>query len=326
MSIHISDEDVMAVLDPDTAIRLTEAAYAAHAGNRIAAPPRISAAIPKSLNSFIVLPAIPLDHSLFGYKFASSFPGNTHLGLPTVVSHIALYSMETGVAVAHVESNYLTTLKTGASAAVATRHLAREDASVLAVIGAGELSKHVASCVSQVRRLRELRIYDRDPSRSRALADWLKGHVEASCDMVMAASSEQCVEEADIVTTCTTSPVPVLNGDLLADGCHINAMGSFTPEMQEIDTRTIERCGRIVVDVTADAWAYAGDLIRPLAEGKIGTDAIDATLGDIVSGAVPGRTDRREITLFESIGFGVLDVILAIAAFEARCPGATGRP
>ncbi len=188
MSIHISDEDVMAALDPDMAIRLTEEAYAAHAGNRIAAAPRLSAAIPGSLNSFIVLPAIPLDHPYFGYKFASSFPGNTNLGLPTVTSHI-------------------------------------------------------------------------------------------------------------------------------------NAMGSFTPDMQEIDARTIERCSKIVVDVAADAWAHAGDLIRPLEAGIIGRDAIYGTLGDIVSGALPGRSDPREITLFESIGFGVLDVALAIAAYEA-----CGRP
>jgi ornithine cyclodeaminase len=317
MSIHISDEDVMAALDADTAIRLTEEAYAAHAENRIAAPPRLSAAIPGSLNSFIVLPAIPLDHPYFGYKFASSFPGNTNLGLPTVTSHIALYSMETGVPVAQVESNYLTTLKTGASAAVATRYLAREDASVMAVIGAGELSKHVASCLSRVRRLKELRIYDRDPSKSEALADWLKDHVASTFEIMIAPDGEACVAAADIVATCTTSPVPVLKGGHVADGCHINAMGSFTPDMQEIDARTVERCSKIVVDVVADAWAHAGDLIRPLEAGIIGRDAVYGTLGGIVSGALPGRTDPREITLFESIGFGVLDVALAIAAYEA---------
>ena len=322
MSIHISDAEVMQAIDADTAIRLTEEAYIAHDRNMIAAPPRISAAIPGTLNSFIVLPAIPHAEPYFGYKFASSFPENAGRGLPTVTSHIALYSMETGVPVAQVESNYLTTLKTGASAAVAARWLAREDASVMAVIGAGELAKHLVACVSRVRQLRELRIYDRDPSRCRALEQWLKDHVAPSFKTVVAASCEACIQAADIVTTCTTSPVPVLNGNHLADGCHVNAMGSFTPEMQEIDTRTIERCGKIVVDVVEDAWAYAGDLIRPLSEGNIGRDAIYGTLGGIVSGALPGRSDRREITLFESIGFGVLDVVLSIAAYEAIKAGA----
>lgn len=322
MTIHISDTEVMQAIDADTVIRLTEEAYAAHARKMIEVSPRISAAIPGSLNSFIVLPAIPLAQPYFGYKFASSFPGNTQQGLPTVASHIALYSRETGVPVAHVESNYLTTLKTGASAAVATRYLSREDASVMAVIGAGELAKHLVACVSKVRELKELRIYDRDRSRCRVLKKWLEDHEAPSFDMVIAESCEECIKAADIVTTCTTSPVPVLNGIHLADGCHVNAMGSFTPEMQEIDTLTIRRCGKIVVDVVEDAWAYAGDLIRPLGEGAIGRDAIYATLGGIVSGGLPGRGDSREITLFESIGFGVLDVVLSIAVYDACSAGA----
>jgi len=134
--------------------------------------------------------------------------------------------------------------------------------------------------------------------------------------VVVAATSDGCVRGADIVVTATTSTVPVFSGDSLGEGVHINAVGSFTPFMQEIDTKTFLRAGKIVCDSEEETWTVAGDLLVPLKEGKISRQAIYSNLGDIVAGKKPGRENDREITIYESVGFAALDIAVAAAAYR----------
>ena len=125
-----------------------------------------------------------------------------------------------------------------------------------------------------------------------------------------------CVDGADVVCTTTTATVPVFDGRFLKKGCHINAVGSFTPAMQEIDSKTVAGADKVVVDVARVAWEIAGDLLVPLSQGVIDKDKIYAELGEIVNGSRPGRERDTEITLYESLGFAALDLAVAIAVYE----------
>jgi ornithine cyclodeaminase len=138
----------------------------------------------------------------------------------------------------------------------------------------------------------------------------------ATAAIKVCTDAEACVDGADVVCTTTTSNVPVFDGRFLKPGCHVNAVGSFTPSMQEIDTTTVSRADKVVVDVARVAWEIAGDLLVPLSQGLIDREKIYAELGDVVSGARPGREREAEITLYESLGFAALDLAVAIAVYE----------
>jgi ornithine cyclodeaminase len=204
-------------------------------------------------------------------------------------------------------------MKTGAASAVATKFLAKQGEAVLAIIGTGVQAGTQLAGIQRVRPLREVRLYDIDRSRAQAFAERL-GDVRGS-RVVISATPGECVSGADIVVTATPSLTPVFSGESLSDGTHVNAVGSFTPYMQEIDSRSVLRASKIVTDNQEETWVVAGDLLVPLREGKITRGAVYCNLGDIVAGKKPGRENEREITIYESVGFAALDIAVAAAAY-----------
>ena len=248
-------------------------------------------------------------------KVVSVFPGNSALGRPVVTGLVAVLDPETGAPIAICDGTRLTALRTGAASGAATDLLAPTSARTAAVIGCGVQGRTQALAIDAVRELEGLRLFDRDPARSRALAEELAPALRARVRPVDRV--EEALSEAEIVCLATTSNVPVLDGNHLAPGAHVNAVGSYTLNLRELDGRTIERA-RVFVDAVPAALVEAGDLVAAEAEGLTRhTDWIE--LGLVVAGQAAGRRSPEEITLFKSVGLAVQDVAAsALAVRNAR--------
>lgn len=314
--ITITEKDVVDNLPMERAIEVVEQAFRDTVDNLITIGVRGTLEVTTEGNSCIFLPAAHTTKNYFTLKYAASFPTCAAQGLPTVQSVIFLFSAETGEIRAMIAANVLTAIKTGAASAVATKYLANKNAPVLTIIGAGEQAKTQLAGIAQVRHLDEVRLVDIDPNRATALKQWAEKHLAPRCRIVTSSSADESTVDADIIVTCTTSNNPVLKGDYIQPGVHINAIGSFTPQMQEIDERTVLRADKIVTDTKQEVWKYAGDLIVPFEKELISKAAVSCELGDIIQKKHTGRETSAEITLYESIGFAPLDLAVAIEVYE----------
>jgi ornithine cyclodeaminase/alanine dehydrogenase-like protein (mu-crystallin family) len=214
-----------------------------------------------------------------------------------------------------MDGTYLTALRTGAASGVATDLLARKDARVAAIFGAGAQGRTQLLAVCEVRDIERAWVYDVNPQAAERFAQQMAGKGRVPADLRVASSPAEAVREADVVCTATTSRTPVFADEDLKPGVHVNAVGSFTPEMQEIPGQTVARA-RIVVCSREVCLAETGDLIIPIREGLITEHDIYAELGEIAAGIKPGRDNAEEITLYKSVGNAVQDVSVARRVIE----------
>ncbi len=235
---------------------------------------------------------------------------------------VTLFSVETGELVALVEADFLGQMRTGAASGVATRFLARENARTLGMIGTGLQARTQLHAIAQVRKLEEISVFGRDAERrekfAKEMSEVLKIPVTAT------ASAEDAVHDADIIVTSTTSTAPVLGGQWLKPGVHINAIGANFPQKRELDARAVERCDVIVVDSRAQSKLEAGDLIQAFGEDEARWAGV-RELADVIAGKVAGRMSPNEITLFKSNGIATEDVVVAGRIFELARERGIGR-
>jgi alanine dehydrogenase len=208
----------------------------------------------------------------------------------------------------------LTALRTGAVSGLATDLLARPDAQNVTIFGAGVQGRTQLVAVSSVRPIRQVTVYDLDSAVARRFADQMSAELQVP--VTVATSSTDAVDKADIICTATVATKPVFLDRDLPPGVHINAVGSYQPNVQEVPTETVQRA-RIVLDHRASALAETGDLIIPLAAGVVTRDDLDAELGDVVTGKTVGRRAADEVTLFKSVGLAVQDLVAAHVALTS---------
>jgi alanine dehydrogenase len=235
---------------------------------------------------------------------------------------VTLFSAESGDLVALIEADFLGQMRTGAASGVATRYLARENARTVGMIGTGLQARTQLQAVAQVRKLGGIRVFGRDAERrerfTKEMSEVLKIPVTA------AASAQDAVRDADIVVTSTTSTLPVLEGQWLNAGVHINAIGANFPQKRELDTNAVERCDVIVVDSRAQSKLESGDLIQAFGEDEARWTSV-RELADVVAGKVAGRASSNEVTLFKSNGIATEDVVVAGRIFEMARERGLGR-
>ena len=217
-----------------------------------------------------------------------------------------LYRMSDGEAVMIVEADRLGQIRTGAASGVATKYLARPEAGALGVIGAGWQARSQVQAIAQVRPVALVKVYSRSPERREAFAAEMIG--ELGAEVVAADSAEEAVEGMDIIVTATSAREPVLRGGWLRPGMHVNAIGSNAAARQEVDAEAVRRSNLIAVDALDQARIECGDLIAPAKTGAPVWDRV-VELGPIVAGKSPGRTHADQITLFESQGIALEDVM-----------------
>ncbi len=246
-----------------------------------------------------------------GVKTVTVFPDNAARAKPAVFGTYLLLSAETGETLAVMDATRLTAWRTGAASALASRYLSRANASRLLMVGAGALAPQLVAAHASVRPIREVALWNRSPERARVLAGTLAA---PGLDVSIAGDLEAAVRRADIVSAATISAEPLIRGDWLAPGTHVDCVGAYKPSMRETDDAVVRRA-RIYVDTRPGAFAEAGDIVQPLQAGVIGKEAVIGDLFDLARGTVAGRQTSGEITFFKSVGAAIEDLAAAIAVY-----------
>jgi ornithine cyclodeaminase/alanine dehydrogenase-like protein (mu-crystallin family) len=263
------------------------------------------------------------DPSCFGVKLLSLYPGNPAAGLSSHLGLVLLFEPEHGRPVAMMDAAEITAIRTAAASGLATRLLARENAADLAILGAGEQAHSHLEAMLAVRPIRRVRVWSRNRAHAEAFAASQGARWKLPIEPV--ASPEDAVAAAELICTVTAAREPILRGEWIAPGAHLNVAGASRPDTAEIDTAAVTR-SRFFVDFRASTQAEAGEYLRALAAGAIGADHIQAEIGEVASGARPGRQGAAEITLYRSLGIAAQDLAAAhhlLAAARAAGVGQT---
>lgn len=302
--------DVRRAVSMPEAIGLMRAAFAELSAGRATAPVRTALTLPAHEGRALFMPAYQPSTERLALKAVTIFPGNAARGLPLIHALVLLFDATDGRPLALLDGEALTALRTGAAAGLATDLLARPDADVAALFGAGVQARTQLEAVAAVRPLRRVYVF----SRTRAAAETFATEMRARHDLdVRVADDPARLREAAVVCTATTSVRPVFAPEHLAPGTHINGIGSYRPDMAEVPAETVA-AARVVVDQREACLAEAGDLIQPLRRGLISEDHLAAELGEVAAGLRPGRTTPTEITFFKSVGNAVQDAAVAAHA------------
>jgi ornithine cyclodeaminase len=310
----LTGADVRAAVDMASAMACVRRAFVALSAGEAEVPLRLPLETDHGVSLF--MPAwLPGEESA-GAKIVSVNPGNRGRGLPAIHAAVLLLEPETGRPRALLDGTWLTALRTGAAGGVAADLLARPDARVAAVFGAGVQARTQLQALREVRDIGEVRLVSRTGASARRWAEALGG-----LSVAVMYDPEAAVRGADVVIAATDSPDPVFPGAAVDPGTHVTGVGSYTPSMREVDTDLVRRA-RVFVDQREAVLAEAGDLAGPVADGDVDPGVIVAELGEVAAGRVAGRTDPEEITFFKSVGNAVQDVAVAWEAVEvARARG-----
>ncbi|HEY75433.1 MAG TPA: hypothetical protein G4O00_04525 [Thermoflexia bacterium] len=310
----LSREDVRRALPMREAVEAMKRAFAQLSQGQAQVPLRVALPVERHNGVTLFMPGYLAADDRMAVKIVSVFNDNPARGLPLIHALVVVVDAGTGAPTAVMDGTYLTALRTGAASGAATDLLAREDARVAAVFGAGAQGRTQLEAVCAVRPIETAWVYDVDPGRAATYAGEMADRL--GIPIRVASTPAEAVRAADVICTATTSTAPVFNDADVRPGTHINAIGAYTPQMQEVPAETVVRA-KVVIDHREASLAEAGDLIIPLQQGLITEDHIWAELGEIVAGVKPGRTDPEEITLFKSVGVAVQDVAAAAAVLEA---------
>ena len=300
MALFLSENDVKAVLTAEMALAGVAAAHRDLALGQAVDVPRARSRLPQTV-LHILQGALPAQ-GVIGYKaYTSNRSGNRFM--------VHLFDAASGVSLAQIEADFLGMMRTGAASGVATRWLARPDAEILGVFGAGWQAEGHIEAIAAVRPLRRVKVFARNAERLAAFCARMSARL--AIEVVAAASAEETVRGSDIVSTITTAATPLFDAAWLSPGTHINAAGSNSLIRREVGEDVLKVSRPMVVDSVDTALKEAGDLLPVLEKGRLSERQL-VELGDVIVGRHPGRSTPEEITLFESQGMAIQDLSVAV--------------
>ena len=311
--------EVQKALPMKDAIEAMKRAYASLSDGKAEVPLRTRLSVPPQDAISLFMPAYVQTEGgdALAVKVVSLFPKNPERerSLAFIQASVLVLDAETGRTMALLEGSSLTAIRTGAGSGAAIDVLARPDSKVVAVFGAGAQGRTQLEAACSVRKIEKAWVFDPSIERAESFVREMAGKGSISKDLRVASSSGQAVSEADIICTATTSTTPVFADVDLKPGTHISAIGSYTPEMQEVPAETVARAS-VVVDSRSATLAETGDLLQPMQAGLFGEEHIYAELGEILLGRKPGRKSPDQITYFKSVGVAVQDAMAAQLALQ----------
>jgi len=308
----LSREDVSKSLSMDEAIDLMCEAFAQLSCGDAVVPVRHTMELPQEEARVLVMPAYLARNRKIGIKLVSIMDRNPAHGLPYIQASLMLLDGQSGQLLALMDGELLTAIRTGAASGLATRLLAREDAQVVAIIGAGVQGRFQLEAVCEVRPIERAIIFNRNRPKAEQFVDEMNRALAAE---VTVASHAGQLAEADIVCAATTATSPIFDSRHLKVGVHINAVGAYKANMCEIPPETVA-AARLVVDHRASCLLEAGDVVQAIEAGIIDASHIYAEIGEVAAGSVPARESHTEITLFKSVGNAVQDLAAASRALQ----------
>ena len=321
MQIRVLNEsDIKKVMDMKAAIEATKNALKAYSSGGADIPLRANLDVAEHNGQSLYMYGYVPSQSALGVKIVSVYPDNIAKNLTSVPATMVTLDSETGQVNSLMDGTYLTRLRTGAISGAATDELSNPDSKIFALFGTGGQAETQLEAVLNVRDIKEVRVFDISKDRAEDFAKRMKEKFEASFDFKIMAvcSADQAIDNADIITTVTTAKDPVFDGTKVKKGCHINGVGSYTPEMSEIPEYIITNADKIYVDTFDGAVSESGDFIKPIKKGIFDADKdITGELGQKLLGEIAGRENPDEITFFETTGSAVLDLVVGQKILEA---------
>lgn len=298
---YLRESDVERLLTMPLALEMVERALKDRALGRAVDVPRVRAHIPAG--TLHMMEAAAPELKLIGFKaYYATGKGTRYF--------VQMFGTDSGKLEAIIEGSYIGLMRTGAASGVATRYLARKDAAVVGMIGAGKQALGQLEAVCNVRAIREARVYSRNPERAQRFCETMSSRLGIAVKAV--ASAKDAVRGVDIVNLVTKAAMPVLLGEWLEPGQHINAAGSNSLIRRELDEAAVRCCATVTVDARGTARNECGDLLPLVEKGFLDWNTLPE-LGEVIVGRVPARTTNEEITLFESQGMAVQDIYVGAA-------------
>jgi ornithine cyclodeaminase/alanine dehydrogenase-like protein (mu-crystallin family) len=261
---------------------------------------------------FGVMPGALGAHAAFGAKLVSVFPENFARGVQSHQGLVILFDPESGAPVCVLDAGEITAIRTAAASAVATEVLARKDARRLTLLGYGEQAATHARAIRKVRAVESITVWGRSPERAHAFAERMQA--ELALPVVVAKTVPEAVGQADIICTVTAATEPILKGDWVRPGTHVNLVGSGYAGPVEVDSELVVR-SRFIVDSREGVLSQGAEFLRAKAEGLVGDEHIVAEIGQVLAGEIEGRRLADEITVYKSLGHVVQDLASAWALY-----------
>ena len=304
---YIDEQTQAQLLNMNEVILEVEKALQAFSENKTITPLRYVLPFNEQ-NRYLVMPALSDELNIFGLKTVSFAPENSKKEKATITGSVILSDYETGETLSILDGGFLTKVRTGAISGVATKYLAKENAKTLSVIGAGVQAEGLIEAILAVRDIENIHIASRTFEKAENFAQNIRNRFNIKVSVFK--SADEAIDSADIVVTATNASQPVYTHSL-HPGVHLNAVGSFKPDMQEIPSETMLVANKIVVESMEAALEETGDLKIPQSEGILTKNMLHSELGDIISGEKVGRETEEEVTVFKSVGLAIVDIIVA---------------
>lgn len=305
---YLDRERVAALLPMDACINVMEQTFRSLAAGDTLQPLRSLMWLPDRSGILGMMPGYAQKPGILGIKVITIFHANGALGHPSHQGVVMLFDAKLGTPLLMLDAAEITAIRTAATSALATKILAREDATHLAILGTGEQAEKHIQAIRSVRKLDRITIWGRNIDHAKSLAAKFK-------NTQIAPTVQEAVSDADIICTVTASREPVLYGEWLPEGTHINAVGSCTPTTRELDTAAVLRSS-LFTDRYESLFHEAGEFLIPKNEGHLTETDVQGELGELLTGAKQGRKNASEITLFKSLGIAAEDLFAAHYIFE----------
>lgn len=318
--LWLNQSDVKSVLDMTSTLLAVESGFREHGLKKVQMPPKSYLYFEKHNGDLRTMPSFMENKDIAGVKIVNVHPENREKGLPTVMAVVVLNSTETGAPLAVMDGSYLTDMRTGAAGGVAAKYLARQDSKVVGMVGLGDQARTQLLAISEVMDIEEVKVTCRKPGSCDSFEKEMKPVV--NCDIIRKDSIKE-VCECDILVTTTPVRSPIVMSEWVQEGTHINAIGADAMGKQELDPALLKR-SKVVVDDIVQA-SHSGEVNVPISSGVFSENDIYAELGEVVAGIKSGRESDEEITIFDSTGLAVQDLVTANLVYEKALEKGIGK-
>lgn len=312
-TILLNQSQIKELTNMKEIIESVEISYKVHAERKVQMPAKKYLFYKKFKGDLRIMPCFIRGMDESGVKNVNVHPDNPRkFGLPTVIAMIELVDPETGFPISLMDGTWITNMRTGAAAGVATKYLARDNSEVLGLVGAGVQAATGLEAINEVMDVKEVRVSCRTCKTRENFAK--EASAKYGVEVNAVDTIKEAVKGADVLLTTTPAREPVVKSKWVANGTHINAMGADAPGKQELDSHILQKA-KIIIDCW-DQARHSGEINIPVHEGLVKRSDITGKIGDVIIGAVPGRTSDKDITVFDSTGLAVQDIVTAWNVYE----------
>jgi len=316
--LFINKEKIALLLPMNECIEVMEKMFRSLANGECIQPLRYMMWLPERAGLLGMMPGYAKNPGVMGIKVISVFHTNRDAGLPSHQGVVILFDAKHGQPLMIFDATEITAIRTAAASAVATRLLSRENAELLAIIGSGEQAERHIESILLVRKIKQVNIWSRHEKHTMELVNKISD--QYNIPVTIKKNAQEAVENAGIICTVTSSSQPIVKGDWISVGAHINAVGSSTPRTRELDTAAILR-SQLFTDCYESLFNEAGDFLIPKNEGVITDSYVKGEIGEVLSGNKKGRENNEEITIFKSLGIAAEDIFSAWHIYQKCLSG-----